>query len=288
MFAGVAVLLTACSSKDDWNTDHTAFVEMTNATMKVKENAGLVKIPLTLTGTTNGPVQVTVSVSEVGEYPAVESENFLLTSNTVVFPNDSAQVGIEVYLINDMDVNENRTFALTITKVEGASIGNQTTTEVIIVDDEGMPYEAIQGSWTFSDENYFDEVQESFSVSITGVSDDDPGYESVLYISGMLGFNNLTAEAKFKEDENGQVTVAIMYGITTGQLNFTGLGVSDVVTMGVDDEGYLVTTGSMVGYADQDLLTITYDQYDMLMFGVFQNNEYLGLFDGVLSVVLSR
>ena len=46
MLACSALLVTACSNDDDWNTDGNVTVEMKNATMKVKENAGMFYVPV--------------------------------------------------------------------------------------------------------------------------------------------------------------------------------------------------------------------------------------------------
>ncbi len=98
-----ALLFAACSDNDDWNTDGNVTVQFTSATVKAKENADLFYVPLEVTGKTNGPIRVTVDVAATTESPANEDEHYILTSKTVVIPNDSTEVSLEFAAVNDMD-----------------------------------------------------------------------------------------------------------------------------------------------------------------------------------------
>ena len=286
MVAVSALLLTACNS-DEFNTDGGVTVEMTYATMKVKENAGIFNVPLTLKVKTNGPVEVTVNVAEYSESPAKENVHYLVTSYTVVFPNDSASVGIEIAPTNDMEINDDRLFIVSISKVQGAQIGEQNSTVVTIRDDDGMFYEAIQGNWTMKEINWFDDSEESFTLNITGVDEDDPNYEKTLYISGWGGFsgsNLMTVQAEYYEDPaTGEITISIPYDQFMGTYG----GAYEVYFYGVVD-GYLEDEGALVGTLSADLRTISFDPDDTVILYAAQNGQWVGGLDAYYNMQISR
>lgn len=283
-----ALLFTACSNDDDWNTDGDVTVQFASATMKAKENADLFYVPLEVTGKTNGPIRVTVEVTEVAGSPAVEDENYILTSKTVVIPNDSTEVSLEFAALNDMDINDDRQFTVTITNVEGAKVGAQKSVEITLTDDDSLFYEAIQGTWKFKDFNYFDEKDEEFTVRIYGEGEDSEAYEKTLYLSGLGGASNLVAEVDYIYDEENQlITLEIPYGQVLGQLNFTGLGYCDVVLFGLSD-GYLVQNGAATAIASTDMKTITFGPNDGIILYVMQNGEGMGGFDAYEQMSMYR
>ncbi len=288
MLACSALLVTACSNDDDWNTDGNVTVEMKNATMKVKENAGMFYVPVEVTGEANGPIRVTVDVTEASVSPAVEDEHYILTSKTLNIPAGETEVSLEIVPTNDMEINDDRVFTVTIVSVEGAKLGEIKSTEVTIGDDDSLFYEALQGTWTFSDTNYFEGTAETFKMSFVGVAEGEPEYEKTLYLSGFGGRSNLVAEVDYIYDEaNNVVTLEIPYGQTLGQLNFTGLGVCDVVLLGVKGE-YVTMDGTIVATVSPDLRSITFDPNDVFYCGVFAGTEFKGGWDAFAAVSMSR
>lgn len=289
VLAGAALLLSACSNGDDWNTDGGVTVEMANQTMTVKENIGTFLVPLKLTGKTNGPVQVTVDVAEYSESPAKEDVNYIVTSKTVTFPTDSAKVSIECVAVNDMEINDNRMFIVTITNVQGASIGAETSTVVTIKDDDSMFYEAIQGAWTLTGTGFFDGSPVTNTISIYGIEDeDDPNYEKTLYMAGWGNQNGLIAEAEYSQDPTTkQITLYVPYDQVLGQLNFSGLGVCDVVLYGVSGD-YLNDEGGAYVTVSEDLRSMTFDPDEVFYYGVVSNGEYMGGWNGVENMAMER
>lgn len=288
MIACSVLLFAACSNDDDWNTDGNVTVEMAKATMKVKENAGMFYVPLQVTGEANGPIRVTVNVAEVAASPATEDKHYILTSKTVVIPADESSVSLEFTAANDMDINDDRLFTVTIVNVEGAKIGQQNTTEVTIADDDSLFYEALQGAWTFSDINFFDDTAESFTMKMYGVDEGEAGYEETLYLSGFGGRSNLVAEVNYIcNDATNEVTLEFELGQTLGQLNFTGLGVCDVVLCtAVGNQ--VSASGVITAKVSADLRTITFDPNDAFLFAVFAGNDYKGLWDGCAEMSMTR
>lgn len=288
LMLGVAgFLFTSCNS-DEYNTAGDVTVEMEYATLSVKENRGIVNAPLVLKGKTNGPVVVTVDVTEVSSSPAQENVHYLLTSNTVVFPNDSAQVGIEFSLVNDMEINEDRAFIIQIVKAEGAKIGTQNTTEVTIRDDDGLFYEALQGEWTMNEMNWFDESPESFKLTITGVDEGEDGYEKTLYISGWSGFtgaNLLTVTAEYYYDmASNEITIELPYDQMIGTYG----GQYEIYLYGVSPDGYLMDEGALVGTVSSDLRTIEFYPDDTIILYAWTGSSWAGGLDAYYEMKMTR
>lgn len=283
-----ALFLASCSDDENLNTDGNVTVQFASATTKAKENADLFYVPLEVTGKTNGPIRVTVDVTETSASPAIADDHYIVTSKTVVIPNDSTQVNIEIAAINDMEINDDRQFTITITNVEGAKVGQISSTVVTITDDDSLFYEAIQGQWTFTDINFFDDVEESFKMNFVGVDDSQEDYEKILYLSGFSGRSNLVAEVQYSYDDPSQtIYLEFELGQVLGQLNFTGLGVCDVCLFGVSGN-YLVDEGVITAIANTDMHTITFDPMDVFYLGVVSNGEYMGGFDGFTTMSMSR
>lgn len=287
LLAGFALLIASCSKDSDWNTSSDVTVEMANATMRIKENVGMCKVPVVVDGKANGPIQVTVEVEEIAESPAVEDVHYLITSKTVTIPTDVKEVGIEILVINDRKENDDRMFRLTIVNVEGATIGNPDYTDVTIVDDDKTPYEAIQGEWTFNGMNYFDDVEETpYKMVITGVEDeDDFFYGKRLYISGFWAEEDFVAEATFELNDD-VITLVISYGQKLGQYQLN-VGLCDILLCGVSG-GYVDDTGFSVLTVSADKNTITAAPYDVWLYGVEQDGEWLGVVDASYAITLTR
>lgn len=65
MLMVAAILFTACSDEETYNTDATTAVEFEKTTMTVKENEGLIKLPVKITGKRNGMIRLTIKAEGV-------------------------------------------------------------------------------------------------------------------------------------------------------------------------------------------------------------------------------
>ena len=184
LLACSALFVTACSNDEDWNSASDVTVQMAESSMSVFENVDLFYVPVEVVGKANGPVRVTIDVTETSSSPAVSDKNYIITSKTVVIPAGKTEVNIEIAATNDFDFNDDRQFTISIASAEGAKIGAQAVTDITIADDEHVPYQSVIGKWTLSDINYFDGQAESYSVTIKGVSESSPNYNRKLYLSG--------------------------------------------------------------------------------------------------------
>lgn len=183
----VAVLFLGACSDDDVKKNSAAdvTVSMGTATISPRESAGIVSLPIKVEGPTNGMVTLTVETREVGSNPAVEGTNYYVTTKKINITGSEGYVEFE--MVDDDEINDPRSFEVTIVKVEHAKLNEAAkTTSVVIRDNDHEPYDRLQGTWTLTYKNYDGAVQKQ-KVTITGA--DDPSeyiYNKLLYLEGML------------------------------------------------------------------------------------------------------
>lgn len=169
MLMVAAILFTACSDEETYNTDATTAVEFEKTTMTVKENEGMIKLPVKITGKRNGMIRLTITAegvdgsSETPSYAAAkESVNgsegdYSITTKTLVVKADtitSEVMNFEMKVLDDKIINSDRKVRFTLS-VEGAKLGAKNTLDVKIENDERTIYDLIAGDWLM----YYSEVQ---------------------------------------------------------------------------------------------------------------------------------
>ena len=114
MLLAVVSLFAACSDDDvKINSNQDCTVGFANTELTVSEPAGYVSIPINVTGKRNGNVQMTIETAPVGTNGAVEGVNYLITDKTLNLNTDtlsSTSLDLELQLIDDNDINEDRRF----------------------------------------------------------------------------------------------------------------------------------------------------------------------------------
>ncbi|MDE6288908.1 MAG: hypothetical protein K2M00_09015 [Muribaculaceae bacterium] len=287
LVACLGLSVAACSDDTKWNTDSNVTVEMAQASVKVMENRDVFYVPLKVTGKTNGPISVTVDVAEAAVNPAVENVNYYVTSKTVVIPDNETEVKIEFTTVNDKEINEDREFTVTIAKVEGAKLGEVVATVVTLRDDDGIPYEAIQGVWDLNGMDLFDNVPTSQKITIYGIEDDqDPAYGKVLYFSGFAGSQDLKIEVSFsyvEAEQKGYINIPL--GQVMGIYNKT----YECQFWMVSGQ-YVYPDGVISATVNSDLNEITFDLDPDAGFYIpaFKDGQNLGGLDGMYSISMSR
>ena len=152
MLMAVASLFASCDD-DDFNTNSNTTVEFESATFQAEENGGVFQIPVKVTGSRNGDVQFRVSTSETGENPAKEETDYMVTSKSLTLKNDTATTGtvyVEVKILDNLRMDGDRTFNITLEGVQGATIGTNKTVTVTIADNDKSYYAMFGGQWRFS------------------------------------------------------------------------------------------------------------------------------------------
>lgn len=202
MLLAVAAVFTACSDDEAVYNSNEVTVGFASDTYSIRENVSYADIPITVNGLRNGRVSLTILAEEVGENPAKEygstSEgpgNYVITDKTLNVEADDQEtrtVSVQVATIDDDDINENRTFKLTIISANGAEITTASTI-VTIVDNDGALYERFAGTWYLSGIIGDGESEEPFSkkVVISGTTDETkPEYDNI-FIASSTGMINV-------------------------------------------------------------------------------------------------
>lgn len=259
----VAVLFLGACSDDDVKKNSAAdvTVSMGTATISPRESAGVVSLPIKVEGPTNGMVTLTVETREVGSNPAVENTNYYVTTKKINITGSEGYVELE--MVDDDEINDPRTFEVTIVKVEHAKLneGAKTTT-VEIRDNDHEPYDRLQGTWTMTYKNYDGAVQRQ-KVTITGA--DDPSqyiYNKLLYLEGML-LEKSKAQLSFNFDSANNTcyvsfTNFMKYNWITG-LELQGISQPVDIKLG-RLEGNSISESPVEGVVQEDFKTIKFEE----------------------------
>lgn len=259
----VAVLFLGACSDDDVKKNSAAdvTVSMGTASISPRESAGVVSLPIKVEGPTNGMVSVTVETREVGSNPAVENTNYYVTTKKINITGSEGYVELE--MVDDDEINDPRTFEVTIVKVEHAKLNEAAkTTTVEIRDNDHEPYDRLQGTWTMTYKNYDGAVQRQ-KVTITGA--DDPSqyiYNKLLYLEGML-LNKSKAQLSFNFDSANNTcyvsfTNFMKYNWITG-LELQGISQPVDIKLG-RLEGNSISESPVEGVVQEDFKTIKFEE----------------------------
>lgn len=261
MLMAAVTLLGACSSDDDsWNSAADVTVGMQSQNMIVSEGKGVFNVPIEVKGETDGNVFVTVEVKEVGENPAKEDVNYYVTDKTISISDGTGNVEIET--VDDDDINDPRTFQVTIVDAKGAKISENASTTISLKDNDAEFYSKLQGKWKMTCKNARTGAEINWDVKITGASDEsEADYNKKLYITGMGGAESEVWLSFNYDKETRQGTVAfdqlgtyMMFAANYGD----PLGVCGVVPFNLLD-GKLTDT-PITGTWSADLKTVTFGE----------------------------
>ena len=266
MLLAVVTFFGACSSDDDsWNSAADVTVSMKNPTMVIKENMGLTNVPIEVKGKTNGNVYVTLAVKEVGEKPAKEDVHYYITDKTISISDSIGYVEVEP--VDDDEINDDRTFEITIVEAKGAKIGNATT-QVSLKDNDSQIYEKLQGKWKLTGVSRQGAPMESV-VKIIGASDEKDGdYNHTLYLTGMA-VSSSSARLSFNA-KDGYVAFDNLgkYNFIEGYDFTKDLGIMGNIVLSNLSNGSLTTT-PIKGTWSEDCKEIVFDQDQVLFGGIY-------------------
>lgn len=204
MLLAVAILpfFTSCSEDEDVNSNECT-VGFASSEVSVGEaSASYVQVPITVTGKRNGQIHVTVEAAPVGKNGAEEGKNYVITDKTLNLNADTLSTGtinVELKIIDDNEINDDRQFTLKLTSVEGATVSNAETT-VTIVDNDGDSYLSFGGTWTLTATSEVSGTT-SFQVGISAASQGSTDYEKVLTATGNFGGVDLTWKLGYTYDK---------------------------------------------------------------------------------------
>lgn len=217
-----------------------------------KESAGMVRIPLQITGSPK-EFPFTFDIKCDNYVPANEGEvigDVVLFTQTEGFQfngavadgaTSPANVYIEFKITDDVVINENRSFTISLENVKGAELSEITTTTVTIKDNDNNPYEKLWGEFTFNGTNISSGAAETFDISINGgwsIEEEDANDDNKLVVWGFYYKMDATSAGYdpghfgqwFIDYDGENETLAIEVGnkvIDYGLLGFNGLGASE-------------------------------------------------------------
>lgn len=176
---GALMALSSCSDSDNVNSG-AATVGFGEAKIEAKERVGFFKVPVTVTGEQNGTIELDVKV--LADDPnCVEDKNYLITSKHLIIPQSTKTVNVEIKAVDDRQPNDDRKFKLQIENVKGASVSStNATAEVVILDNDNVPYELMYGTWTLSANEINPETNsksvQTWDIDLRVLEDTDPEY----------------------------------------------------------------------------------------------------------------
>lgn len=288
----VAVLFLGACSDDDVKKNSAAdvTVSMGTATISPRESAGIVSLPIKVEGPTNGMVSVTVETREVGSNPAVENTHYYVTTKKINITSSEGYVELE--MVDNEEINDPRTFEVTIVKVEHAKLNEAAkTTTVEIRDNDHEPYDRLQGTWTMTYKDYNGAVQTQ-KVTITGA--DDPSeyiYNKLLYVEDIL-LEKSKAQLSFNYDSANNTcyvsfTNFMKYNWYTG-LELQGISKPVDILLG-RLEGNNISQSPVEGEVQDDFKTIKFESGATIGF-IFTNPDTggLSLIETMSDIVLTK
>ncbi len=288
----VAVLFLGACSDDDVKKNSAAdvTVSMGTATISPRESAGIVSLPIKVEGPTNGMVSVTVETREVGSNPAVENTHYYVTTKKINITGSEGYVELE--MVDNEEINDPRTFEVTIVKVEHAKLNEAAkTTTVEIRDNDHEPYDRLQGTWTMTYKDYNGAVQTQ-KVTITGA--DDPSeyiYNKLLYVEDIL-LEKSKAQLSFNYDSANNTcyvsfTNFMKYNWYTG-LELQGISKPVDILLG-RLEGNSISQSPVEGEVQDDFKTIKFESGATIGF-IFTNPDTggLSLIETMSDIVLTK
>ena len=260
MLMAAVTLLGACSSDDDsWNSAADVTVGMQSQTMTVSEGKGIFNVPVVLSGETNGNVFVTVEVEEVGTNPAKEDVNYYVTDKTINITDGTGNVEIET--VDNDDINDPRTFKVTIVDAKGAEIAeNAASTTITLKDNDAEFYSKLQGKWKMTGVDRDGEAV-SWDVTIKGAADEtEADFNKVLYITGINGEPTCEAPLTYSYDKTTKTgSVAFRMGEDVmAAFNFSGIGPHYIVPFNKKDGAWSIDP--ITGTWSDDMKTMTFGE----------------------------
>lgn len=301
MLLVIACAFAACSDDDNNNTNGETTVSFANATLNTKESAGLINIPIKVEGARNGDVSVVVKAEEVGESPAVEDKNYIITSKSLRVKADtlkSATMNVETKIVDDDELNQDRVFKLTIVSANGAKIGENASILVTIRDNEKAYYEQFFGTWTVTGYSFPEKAGQeapafTATVEITGDSDENsPNYDKILTAKSTNFFNvgvdlnfewhfRYTFDKATKKGTLGFICDETVASFTSGSNKYTWCWLTDDGRNYVADD--LATDWSLVN--DRLPNEIVFPEDATLYFYCYSNNSP---WNGVYNIKMTR
>ncbi len=278
MLLAAVSFMAACSSDgDSWNSAANVTVGFERADTTVSEGLGIFNVPIVVKGEKNGNVHVTIEVKEIGSNPAKEDVNYYVTDKTINISGETGNVQIET--VDNEEINDPRTFMLTIVDAKGATISGNSSITITLKDNDAEFYSKLQGKWTMTGVNSKGTAL-SWNVTISGATDEsDADFNKTLYISGLNGESSCEAELTYHFDNETKTGYVAFEGMGEYAMGAYGFGdpVGNAYVIPYNRKDGQFTTDPIIGEWSEDFKTITFGEGTL--FGVlfsYPDMQYTG------------
>ena len=183
-------IFAGCSDDESFNTS-SATIGFTSDLLMLKENSGMVNIPIEIKGRINGDIKLVITATGKGSNPAEENKNYLITEKnlTLLAVNDTSEtavLNVELKTLDDAEINENREFTISIVSCNGATVSRKSI-DVTLRDNDAAFFEKFFGTWTLTGtvqgQNGVSNLENKV-ITISGPTDEsDPSYDKFLTVS---------------------------------------------------------------------------------------------------------
>ena len=145
------------------------------------------------------------------------------------------------------------------------------------------PYEAMAGEWTMTTAS-----GKKWNVTVHAAAEDDPDYNNVLYVTGMMGYDWTVLTMPYSYNyEKGKPEVYIKAGELFAEgVNFTGLGVCNVYLYNID--GTSLALIDMVAEVSADGKTLDFGANSFYGAVFTSSNQYAGGWFNETGVKMTR
>ena len=186
------LMLASCDNKTEEGAGD-AVIGFAKDAYTFKESAGLVRIPMSVEGEAKyWPICFDIKAEiSVSDEPEIENIiHFTQATGLKYAGNPDAPAYVEFSIIDNLEINDNRTVKLTIENVKGAAVGTGSTV-VEIADNDNNPYDRLMGEWILEGPSiYSDGFSGPQPVTIIGgftPEEEEANADKTLVCIGFLG-----------------------------------------------------------------------------------------------------
>lgn len=279
----------ACSDDDNINGGN-ATVGFSSAEMSASENSSMIEVPITVEGDHNGLVKVNLDITAVSGVSVTKDETVLLTSKEIVLPAGTNTVYAEIRsLVNTSSDDFDRSFTLTISSAEGASVS--TSTCKVNIEELVDPYQKLLGSYTLTAADFTSEsgATVTFNVELTQGA---PGKTFVVegFDGYLLGYGLTEREYWTMEYNEEEATLSLVKGeYYATNVNFGFLANCCVAPMDFNADGSnIIPTTSWSATWNEDYSVITFEDNAIMGLALYSDGQYAGWANAYYNITLTR
>lgn len=289
--AGFAGAFTSCSKNTDIKHGKgDAVIGFAQASYTFKESAGIAKIPVEIIGSPETyPLTFDItceklnSDKEVSEIMVFTQTKNFKDNGSVLADSTKVPVIVEFKVIDDADINEDRTYTITITNVKGAKLAEQSSTTVVIKDNDNNPYEKLWGKWTMTGTKSNGDPYSSPVTICGGFTDEEveANADKVLVAHGFAGYQWSDGTPHFNiayDGDSETLSIMVGYNMTNpGDVDW-GLGGSQyVVAYSYNPASKTISDKIQIpGKWNKDMTEMTFDSSLGLIAMIFSDGTSTG------------